>query len=128
MEAVNTKSLNSAYKHHKTIDFAEWECQYMSKCFADPPLKKRDCVTTRQLFGWLKRILQGKSNHIKSTFHHKSRHLSVEDNTRVYHYGIYLERFPHSPQASASSQQLLVFYTDRQGFRVPQCGSTARQR
>ncbi len=47
MEAVNTKSLNSAYKRHKTIDFAEWEWRYFSKCFADPPAEKKGTVTLR---------------------------------------------------------------------------------
>jgi hypothetical protein len=45
MEALNTKSLNSAYKRHKTIDFAEWEWWYFSKCFADPPAEKKGTVT-----------------------------------------------------------------------------------
>jgi hypothetical protein len=47
MEALNTKSLNSAYKRHKTIDFAEWEWRYFSKCFADPPAEKKGTMTLR---------------------------------------------------------------------------------
>jgi hypothetical protein len=45
MEALNTKSLNSAYKRHKTIDFAEWEWLYFSQCFANPPVEKQGTVT-----------------------------------------------------------------------------------
>jgi hypothetical protein len=47
MEALNTKSLNSAYKRHKTIDFAEWEWRYFSKCFADPSAEKKGTVILR---------------------------------------------------------------------------------
>jgi hypothetical protein len=47
MEALNTKSLNSAYKRHKTIDFAEWEWRYLSRCFTDPPVEKKGFVTLR---------------------------------------------------------------------------------
>jgi hypothetical protein len=47
MEALNTKSLNSAYKRHKTIDFSEWEWRYWSQCFADPPVEKKGFVTLR---------------------------------------------------------------------------------
>jgi hypothetical protein len=47
MEALNTKSLNSAYKRHKTIDFAEWEWLYFSQCFADPPVERKGTVTLR---------------------------------------------------------------------------------
>jgi hypothetical protein len=47
MEALNTKSLNSAYKRHKTIDFAEWEWQYFTQYFADPPAEKSYCDTPR---------------------------------------------------------------------------------
>jgi hypothetical protein len=47
MEALNTKSLDLAYKRHKTIDFVEWEWRYFSKCFADPPAQKKGTVTLR---------------------------------------------------------------------------------
>jgi hypothetical protein len=45
MEALNTKSLNSAYKRHKTIDFAEWEWFRFSDCFVNRPVEKQGTVT-----------------------------------------------------------------------------------
>ena len=47
MEALNTKSLNSAYKRHKTIDFSECEWLYFSQCFPDPPVERKGTVTLR---------------------------------------------------------------------------------
>ncbi len=47
MEALNTKSLNSAYKRHKSIEFAEWEWLYFSKCFAQLPVERKGTVTLR---------------------------------------------------------------------------------
>ena len=47
MEALNTKSLNSTYKRHKTIDFAEWEWLYFSHYFLDLPVEKKGTVTLR---------------------------------------------------------------------------------
>ena len=48
MEALNTKSLNSAYKRHKTIDFAEWEWLYFSQCFlVDRAVEQIGTVTHR---------------------------------------------------------------------------------
>ena len=45
MEALNTKSLNSTYKRHKTINFSEWEWLYFSECFVNPPVEKKGTVT-----------------------------------------------------------------------------------
>jgi hypothetical protein len=47
MEALNTKSLNSTYKRHKTIDFSECEWLFFSKCFGDPPVERNGTVTLR---------------------------------------------------------------------------------
>jgi hypothetical protein len=47
MEALNTKSLNSAYKRHKSIDFGELEWLLFSQCFPDPPVERKGTVTLR---------------------------------------------------------------------------------
>jgi hypothetical protein len=47
MEAINSKSLNSAYKRHKTIDFAEWEWFRFSDCFGNRLVEKQGTVTLR---------------------------------------------------------------------------------
>jgi hypothetical protein len=47
VEALNMKSLNTAYKRHKMIDFAEWEWINFSQCFAVPLVKKGDCDNSR---------------------------------------------------------------------------------
>jgi hypothetical protein len=47
MEALNTKSLNSAYRRHKTIDFSEAEWRFFSNCFGDPPVERKGTVTLR---------------------------------------------------------------------------------
>ena len=70
MEALNTKSLISTFKHNKTIDFAEWDWLYFSQFFSDPPVKKGDCDPLCELFGWLKRIMQGPNQEICSTINY----------------------------------------------------------
>lgn len=45
MESINTKSLNSCYKHHKTIKFVKWEWLYFSQCFAVLVVEKKGNVT-----------------------------------------------------------------------------------
>jgi hypothetical protein len=48
MEAMNTSSLNAAYKRHKTIDFSRWEWSYFTRWFpTNLAVKKKGTVTLR---------------------------------------------------------------------------------
>ena len=47
MEALNSSSLTSTCRRHKTIDFAEWEWAYFIGQFDNPPVVKKGLVTLR---------------------------------------------------------------------------------
>jgi hypothetical protein len=47
VEALNSSSLTSTCRRHKTIDFAEWEWAYFIGLFDNPPVVKKGLVTLR---------------------------------------------------------------------------------
>jgi hypothetical protein len=47
MEALNSSSLTSTFRRHKTVDFAEWEWAYFAEQFDNPPVAKKGFVTLR---------------------------------------------------------------------------------
>jgi hypothetical protein len=121
MEALNTMSLNSAYKRHKTIDVAEWEWRYFSKCFADPPAEKKGTVTHRV------NCLDGLKESCKVTTVKSSLQFTTTNGISKLQtiLGYLLVVVSQQTPSVYKRQMTTVFHADSRGFQLCKRGSTA---